>query len=92
MDKRITELIDQSSTPAQIFNLFFDEDGDRTPDEDIISKHYDTKGKEISENNKCFYDVFDGRNLWINCFKHPYSKSTIISFIIRIIWFKFIIN
>ena len=39
MDKRITELIDQSSTPAQIFNVFFNEDGDRTPDEDIISKH-----------------------------------------------------
>ena len=46
MDKRITELIDQSSTPAQMFNLFFNEDGDRNDDEDIISKHYDTKGKE----------------------------------------------
>ena len=46
MDKRITELIDQSSTPAQIFNLFFNEDGERNDDEDIISKHYDTKGKE----------------------------------------------
>ena len=46
MDKRITELIDQSSTPARMFNLFFNEDGGRTPDEDIISKHYDTKGKE----------------------------------------------
>lgn len=46
MDKRISELIDQSSTPAQIFNLFFNEDGERNDDEDIISKHYDTKGKE----------------------------------------------
>ena len=46
MDKRISELIDQSSTPAQVFKLFINEDGGRTPDEDIISKHYDTKGRE----------------------------------------------
>ena len=46
MDKRIRELIDQSSTPEQVFKLFINEDGIQIPHEDIIAKHYDTKGKE----------------------------------------------
>jgi len=66
MDKRITELIDQSSTPAQIFNLLFNEDGDRTPDDEIIANHFNNTGKatglKTTHNRKDLLDNYFPNN------------------------------